>query len=79
MTDEEIKEKAKTDFDLKIQSCFFLWRNENVYLNELVKLYKSENSELRKNFVKISKPINKVKKQVSFYEHLENVNKLIQK
>ena len=74
MTDEEIKEKAKTDFDLKIQSCFFLWRNENVYLNELVKLYKTENSELKKKFDKIYKSINKAKKQVSFYEHLKFVS-----
>jgi hypothetical protein len=72
MTSEEIKEKAKTDFDLKIQSSFFLPSAENVYLRELLELYKKENENL--------KIVNKGKsKKQTFYKHLENVNKLIQK
>jgi hypothetical protein len=78
MENEEIREKAKSDFDLKIQSCFFLHRTENIYLRELLELYKKENKEFREKLVKVSKSINKAKnkakKDVSFYEHLKFVS-----
>jgi hypothetical protein len=77
---EQIKEYAVRDFENKEETSFFLQSTENIYLKLLVEMYKKENKEFREKLVKVSKSIHTSKtKRLTFYEHLENVNKLIQK